>query len=356
MKHSADRSSCLKKAPSLRVGVIGATGMVGQELVRLLERRGSFPVGELVPFSSGSQRRTVSFRGRRLAAGPVDQAALASCSLVFFVSSDEVSRRLAPGLAGRGIWTIDDSSAFRLDPGVPLVIPEVNAHVLKRSSRLIAGPNCTMTPLAVAAVALHRGAGIKEVRLATYQSVSGAGRSALEEFFLQVHEKGRLRVEGRAPVLGGSAHSALPGPIAYNVIPQVGGFDAEGRSVEENKVAGELRKVWEAPSLKVSVTAVRVPVVRGHAMAAWLTLGRPLSPAAARAAISRTPGLKLFPDGDYPTPLAVADTEPVCVGRIRKGATSRELCLWLAYDNLLKGAALNSVQIAEELLRRGWLA
>ncbi|MBI4678868.1 MAG: aspartate-semialdehyde dehydrogenase [Elusimicrobia bacterium] len=329
--------------------------MVGRELLHFLEKS-RLPVGELRPFSSGSAGKTVPFRGRALQAPPVDKKTLYGCGLVFFVSSDEISIQHSPGLAARGVLVIDDSSAFRLDPKVPLVIPEVNGHVLRRRLRLIAGPNCTMTPLAVAGIALHRAVGVTEVRLATYQSVSGAGRAALEEFFRQVRGHGRLAVKGRAPVLHSSIpHQALPKPIAYNVIPQVGGFDQRGCSGEESKVASELRKVWDAPTLRVSVTAVRVPVVRGHSMSAWLTLRRPISPAAARKLLAKTPGLKLSADGDYPTPLLVGGKGPVYAGRIRQGATPRELCLWLSYDNLIKGAALNSVQIAEELLKKGWL-
>ncbi|MBI5622514.1 MAG: aspartate-semialdehyde dehydrogenase [Elusimicrobia bacterium] len=340
--------------PGLRVGVVGATGMVGRELLHVLDKT-RLPIRELRPYSSGKTGKTVRFRGKTLAAPSLELEGLRSCDLVFFVSSDEVSKEHAPDLARRGVWVIDDSSAFRLDPKVPLVIPEVNAHALSKDRRLIAGPNCTMTPLAVAGNALHRSACVTEVRLATYQAVSGAGRAALEEFFRQTAGLGRLSAADRAPVLPKLAHSALPRPIACNVIPQVGSFDAAGASGEERKVAAELRKVWDAPRLKVSVTAVRVPVVRGHSMSAWLTFKTPLSPGRARKLLARSPGLVLHAEGDYPTPALVGGKAPVHAGRVRRGATDRELCLWLSFDNLLKGAALNSVQIAEELFRRGWL-
>lgn len=338
----------------LAVGVVGATGMVGRELLHLLHKT-RLPIQTLRPFSSGASRRTVLFRGRRLQAPRPDWKELRSCDLVFFVSSDDISLEHAPSLAARGVFVIDDSSAFRLDPTVPLVIPEVNAHVLRRDTRLIAGPNCTMTPLAVAGILLHREAAVKEVRLATYQAVSGAGRSALEEFFRQTASLGRLSVGERAPVVPAGSRKALPRAIAYNVIPQVGTFDRSGVSGEENKVADELRKVWGAPKMRVSVTAVRVPVVRGHSLSAWLAFKRPLSPSRAKKLLAKTPGLVLSPEGDYPTPLLVGGKGPVYAGRVRRGASDNELCLWLSYDNLLKGAALNSVQIAEELLRRGWL-
>ena len=339
-----------------RVAVVGATGMVGAELLRLLEAR-RFPVASLLPFSSGSAKKSVRFRGRTITAPGVSAAALAQCDLAFFVSADEVSEKLAPALAARGAWVIDDSAAFRLDPKVPLVIPEVNGSALSAHKRLIAGPNCTMTGLAVAGKLLHERFGCTAARVASYQAVSGAGRAALEEFFSQSRRRaGELRMEGvRAPVLKSLPYSVLPAPIAGNVIPQIGRFDAQGHSSEERKVAAELRKIWAAPRLCASVTAVRVPVSRGHSLAAWLEFRRPVSVAQAAAVLRRTPGLVFAEDGDYPTPLSVGGKAPVYAGRLRAGANTKELCLWIVSDNLLKGAALNSVQIAEELLRRGWL-
>jgi aspartate-semialdehyde dehydrogenase len=215
-----------------------------------------------------------------------------------------------------------------------------------------------MTGLAVAGWPLHRVARIRQARIASYQAVSGAGRSALGEFFAQARSLSKrldFSPDGRAPLFPAPRSRALPRAIAGNVIPQVGGFDSVGYSGEENKVAAELRKVWGAPRLRVSVTAVRVPVVRGHALAAWLGFAGPLSPARARRLLARAPGLELFPERDYPTPLDTAGLAPVRAGRLRAGVDSKELALWVVSDNLLKGAALNSVQIAELLLRRGWL-
>lgn len=347
-----------RAARGLRVGVVGATGMVGAELLGVLEKR-RFPVGELLPFSSGRSEKAVRFRGRSLRAPGVDRAALASCALVFFVSADEVSLKLAPGLARAGVWCVDDSSAFRLDPAVPLVIPEVNADALSFDQRLIAGPNCTMTGLAVAGWPLHRAGRVSEARIASYQAVSGAGRAALEEFFGQAKSGQRSLAfdgAGRAPSLSPRKARALPAQIFANVIPQVGRFDERGCSSEENKVAAELKKVWNAPEMLVSVTAVRVPVVRGHSVSAWLRLERPLAPKAAAALLAKAPGARLSPEGRYPTPLDCGGKDPVLAGRLRQGALPDELCLWVVSDNLLKGAALNSVQVAEELLRRRWLA
>ncbi len=346
----------MSRSSGLVVGVVGATGMVGRELVALLERR-RFPVGELRPFSSGRAASSVRFRGRAVLAPGVSASALASCDLVFLVSSDEVALNFAPALAARGVWTIDDSAAFRLNASVPLVIPEVNSGALKIGRRLIAGPNCTITGLAVAGARLHREIGVREVRLASYQAVSGAGKAALAELFAQygaLSETG-TQADGRAPVLGAGKSSVLPRAIAYNAIPQVGRFGADGYSSEETKVAAELRKIWSAPRLKVSATAVRVPSIRGHALAAWLTMARPVTVARARALLAKTPGLVLSAPSDYPTPRSAGGKGPVYAGRLRQGATPKELALWVVSDNLLKGAALNSVQVAEELSRRGWL-
>ena len=338
------------------VGVVGATGMVGRELIELLGRH-RLKVGGLRPFSSGRSRSFVNFRGRRHAAPAPNAKALTECDLVFLVSSDEVAREHGPALAARGVWVIDDSAAFRMDPKVPLVIPEVNASALRADRRLIAGPNCTMMGLAVAGAELNRVVGVREVRVASYQAVSGAGQAALSELFSQTHvlSRGHLRADGRAPILGPGRASVLPRAIAFNVVPQVGPIGADGYTGEESKVAAELRKVWGSPNLKISATAVRVPTIRGHALAAWLTLAKPLSLARVRALLSKTPGLTLCAENNYPTPRSAGGKSLVLAGRLRQGATARELALWIVSDNLLKGAALNSVQIAEVLQKRGWL-
>jgi aspartate-semialdehyde dehydrogenase len=346
----------MSRSKGLVAGIVGATGMVGRELVALLAKR-RFPVGELRPFSSGQVKTAVRFHSRSVAAPGVSKAALLGCDIVFLVSSDEVALALAPALAQKGVWVIDDSASFRLKNNVPLVIPEVNSSALSNDRRLIASPNCTVTGLAVAGAVLHRTIGVREVRLASYQAVSGAGKAALGELFSQYSALSRLRPEkdGRAPVLGPGHSAVLPRAIAYNAIPQVGRFGADGYSSEETKVAAELRKIWSAPGLKISATAVRVPSIRGHALTAWLTLARPLRLARARALLAKTPGLVLSRDGDYPTPRSVGGQGPVYAGRLRQGTGPKELALWIVSDNLIKGAALNSVQIAEELRRRRWL-
>ncbi|MFA5139547.1 MAG: aspartate-semialdehyde dehydrogenase [Elusimicrobiota bacterium] len=340
---------------SLRVAVVGATGMVGRILLATLQAR-RFPVGALLPFSSGRSDASVRFRGRLLRAPAPASKLLRSADLVFMVSSDEVSLRYGRRLAAAGVWVIDDSSAFRMAPDVPLVIPEVNASSLSARSRLIAGPNCTLTGLAVAGYPLHSRAGIREVRLASYQAVSGAGRESLLELYSQLRRCSRaLRPEEPLPALPRLASRALPRPIAFNVFPQVGSFDENGDCAEERKVRAELRKIWRAPALKVSATAVRVPTLRGHSLAVWLKTARRLAPAAAKKLLSRAAGVHLWPEGSYPTPLSAAGTAPVHVARVRSSGIGEELALWIVSDNLLKGAALNSVQIAEHLLKKGWL-
>ncbi|HVE11815.1 MAG TPA: aspartate-semialdehyde dehydrogenase [Elusimicrobiota bacterium] len=347
----------MARADGLKIGVVGATGVVGEILLRALERR-RFPVGELRPFSSGRDPKArVRFRGKPIPAPGISEAALAACDLLFFVSSDEVSKARAERLARAGVWVIDDSSAFRMQANVPLVIPEVNAHALSAGARLIAGPNCTVTGAAVAGHPLHRAVGVRRVRMASYQAVSGAGREALRELYAQARSSAKNLEGGDLfPRLAARRSSALPRPIAFNIFPQVGSFRPGGECGEEIKVRDELRKIWGAPELAISATTVRVPVVRGHSLALWLETARPLSPARARALLKNKPGVRLWPEGEYPTPAEADGSDPVHVGRVRaSGAHPNELSLWVVSDNLLKGAALNSVQIAELLLKKGWL-
>jgi aspartate-semialdehyde dehydrogenase len=326
------------------IAVVGASGMVGGELLGLLESR-RFPVGEFYPFNSGRRAAFVKFRGKKYACAAPTLAALKKADIVFFVSTDEVAERFAPRLAAAGVWCVDDSARFRLAAGVPLVIPEVNGEELKASKKLIAGPNCTLTGAAVALAGIHKKFRIKELRLATYQAVSGAGKAAM----------GELEDQLRSHLRGGKPKAErFPRPIAFNVFPQVGGFDADGHSGEENKVEAELKKIWGDKRLRISCTAVRVPVLRGHSLAVWARTARPFTPAGLKRELLRAPGLKFFARAeDYPTPLAHGNrTEIVYAGRLRRARTSPdEFQLWIVSDNLYKGAALNSVQIAEKIIK-----
>ncbi|HBB65966.1 MAG: hypothetical protein A2X28_00545 [Elusimicrobia bacterium GWA2_56_46] len=332
------------------VAVVGASGLVGGELLGLLEAR-KFPVGRFLPFNSGRTAAFVAFKGKKhLCRKPVFSE-LKKADLVFFVSTDEVSGRFAKKLAGSGVWCIDDSSRFRLDKNVPLVIPEVNAAALESGGRLIAGPNCTLTGAAVALHGIHKKFKILELRIATYQAVSGAGKGALKQLEAELLYYFK---HGRVPELKGRK---FPRAIAFNLFPQVGGFDGNGTSVEEAKVSAELKKIWTSPGLRISSTAVRVPVLRGHSLSVWARTSRPWTLASLRAALAATPGLQFFGNPyKYPTPLDVVKTSGVKAGRLRAAETSpKEFQLWIVSDNLYKGAALNSVEIAEYLLDRGLL-
>jgi len=329
------------------IAVVGASGMVGGELLGLLESR-RFPAGEFYPFNSGKKPASVTFKGKKYACAKPSFEALNKADIAFFVSTDEVAERFAPRLAAAGVWCIDDSSRFRLAAGVPLVIPEVNGGELKLSRKLIAGPNCTLTGAAVALAGIHRRFRITELRLATYQAVSGAGKAAM----------GQLEEELRAYLKKGAvprlADSKFPRRIAFNLFPQVGGFDAEGNSVEENKVEAELKKIWADGRIKISSTAVRVPIMRGHSLAVWARTARPFALGALKKELLRTPGLKFSAKPEnYPSPLDNGQrTEVVYAGRLRRAKTaSNEFQLWIVSDNLYKGAALNSVQIAELIAR-----
>ena len=329
------------------VAVVGASGMVGGELLGLLESR-RFPVGEFYPFNSGRKPAAVTFRGKKYACAAPSLAALRKADLVFFVSTDEVAEKFAPRLAAAGTWCIDDSSRFRLAQGVPLVIPEVNGAELKPSVKLIAGPNCTLTGAAVALAGIHRKFRITELRLATYQAVSGAGKAAMGEL------EEELRTYFRKGAVPGGRKGKFPRPIAFNLFPQVGDFDSAGHSGEENKVEAELKKIWGDKKIKISTTAVRVPVLRGHSLSVWFKVAAPCTEAALGKVLGRTRGLKFFRKAEaYPTPLEnVQRTEIVYAGRLRRARTAaNEFQLWIVSDNLYKGAALNSVQIAESIAR-----
>lgn len=234
------------------VAVVGASGMVGGELLGLLESR-RFPVGEFYPFNSGKKTAFVLFRGKKYGCAAPSFEALEKADIAFFVSTDEVAGKFAPRLARGGTWCVDDSSRFRLSPGVPLVIPEVNGGELRPSRKLIAGPNCTLTGAAVALGGVHRKFRVTELRLATYQAVSGAGKAAMGE--LEGELRAYFKKGGVRKLKGGG----FPRPIAFNLFPQVGGFDAAGNSAEENKVEAELKKIWGDDKIRISCTAVACP-------------------------------------------------------------------------------------------------
>ena len=327
-----------------RVAVVGATGVVGTTMLELLRER-RFPTGEIVPFA------TERSAGRELDGGLVvqalnDTADLSGFDLALFSAGGGTSREWAPRFVAAGATVVDNSSAWRRDPEIPLVVSEVNPHALERHGGLIANPNCSTMQLVVALAPIHRRAGIERLVVATYQSVSGTGRNAIDE----------LDAQARASLQGDEtpAPQVYPEPIAFNVIGAAGNFaDGDDHTDEERKMMFETRKILEDESIGVAVTCVRVPVRVCHSLAVNLQTREPLSAEEARELLASAPGVIVE---DVPTPLRAAGRDEVFVGRIRRDASHpRALGMWIVSDNLRKGAATNAVQIAEVLVERGLL-
>ena len=333
----------------MRVAVLGATGLVGREMIRVLEER-NFPVDELRPLaSSQSAGREILFRGTSWTVRAVDERAFDGIDLALFSAGSGPSRIWAPVAAEAGSVVVDNSSAWRMDPSVPLVVPEVNGETALGRA-IIANPNCAPLQAVVAAWPLHKEAGLDYMSAVTFQSVSGTGRDAVEE--LDRGSRAALAGEESLP-------SVYPHSIAFNALPHIGAFDGEGVSEEEWKMVRESRKIMALPDLSVSCTTVRVPVFRGHSEALIFRFRRDLAPERAREILSCAPGVVVVDDpasASYPLAREAAGTDPVYVGRIRRDtALDRALALWVVSDNLRKGAALNAVQIGEFLLERGAL-
>lgn len=334
------------------VAVVGATGAVGECLLSILEER-RFPVRRLVPLASERSRGVkLRFRGEEIAVEALEAFDFAGVDIAFFSAGGAVSAVHAPRAAAAGAAVIDNTSYFRMDPEVPLVVPEVNAEALAswRRKGIIANPNCATAQLMVVLAPLHRAAGIERIQVATYQSVSGAGRSALEELGRQTADLLNFRE---------AKPSRFPVQIAFNLIPQIDVFEENGYTREEMKMVWESRKILSAPDLRVSATCVRVPVFYGHSEAVAIETARPLAVEEARAILSEAPGVVVVDErrpGGYPTPVTHASgKDPVFVGRLRADLSHpRGLMLWVVADNLRKGAALNAVQIAEVLVKSYW--
>ncbi len=326
-----------------RVGIVGATGAVGREVLRILEER-RFPLAalRLVASSRSAGKRIGDHRVEVLSPEVFDELDLA-----IFDTPDELASEWVPAVARRGIMVIDNSAAFRMAPDVPLVIPEVNAHALRHIPRgIVANPNCTVATFAVPLAPLHREAGLRRVIACSYQSASGAGQRGLEQLWTEVQ-----LVAASVRPLASPQGEAFAHPIAMNVIPAVGSVRGEHFS-EEVKVAAELRKLFEAPDLAVGVTCVRVPTLVGHGVAVHAEFAKPLTPARARELLADAAGVSVVDDprkGQYPTPLAAMGRDPCYVGRIRMDEAGC-LAFFAVADNLRKGAALNAVQIAEHLV------
>ncbi|MBI4506389.1 MAG: aspartate-semialdehyde dehydrogenase [Chloroflexi bacterium] len=334
------------------VAIVGATGLVGQEFIRVLEQR-RFPFAELRLLASDrSVGRQMHAVGRDLVVEEATEDAFRDIELALFSAGTDVSARLAPAAVRAGAVVVDNSAAFRMHDDVPLVVPEVNPEDVAWHRGIIANPNCSTVQMVVALNPLHRVNRIRRVVVATYQSVSGAGAPAVDELREQVHAWAAGRPAGEA--------QALPQPIAFNVVPHIDAFLDNDYTKEEWKMVQETRKIMHEPDLAVSATTVRVPVFVGHSEAIWVEFERPFPPDEARAVLRQAPGVVVVDDParkEYPLPTTATGTDPVYVGRIRADLSHPNgLVLWVVADNLRKGAALNAVQIAELLAARAPVA
>ena len=328
------------------VAVVGATGAVGIEMIRTLEKR-QFPLSKLTLLASArSAGKKLTFSGDELTVRELTGESFAGVDLALFSAGATIAREFAPVAARAGCVVVDNSSAFRMDDTVPLVIPEINAGDVKKHRGIIANPNCTTAVTLMALYPLHQAFSVTRVFASSYQAVSGTGAQAIEELKRQVQQT----VEGR-PV----TTEVYPHPIAFNVLPQVDSFLPSGYTKEEMKMENEGRKIMHHPTFRASVTCVRVPVYRAHSVAVSAEFERPVDLAEARNVLRKAPGLEVVDNPanhEYPLPLTVAGLDNCQVGRLRKDcAFENGLCFWVVGDQLLKGAALNAVQIAEVLLR-----
>ncbi|MBQ9168558.1 MAG: aspartate-semialdehyde dehydrogenase [Oscillospiraceae bacterium] len=329
------------------VAVLGATGAVGQEMIKILEER-NFPVGKLVPLASArSAGKTLKFKGEDVTIQEARDDAFQGVDIVLGAAENDIAKQFAPAIVAAGAVFVDNSSAFRLDPKVPLVVPEINPEDVKWHNGIISNPNCSTIITATAVNALNAIAPIKTMVASTYQAVSGAGAGGPIELMSEV--EALSKGETYEPKI-------FPYQIAFNLIPQIGGEQFEGYTSEEMKLQNEGRKIMHLPELKVSCTCVRVPVVRSHSISVSLHFDTPVTVEQAKEVIAKAPGCKLvddLPNKVYPMPLDTSDQDIVFVGRIRPDLTDPNgLCLWCCGDQVRKGAATNTVQIAELLLEK----
>jgi aspartate-semialdehyde dehydrogenase len=336
---------------SVKVAVAGATGAVGREMLKVLEDR-DFPVSELVPLASErSEGHKIEFRGEEITVRRLKPESFDGVEIALFSPGSSVSREFAPYAARAGAVVVDNSSAFRMDADVPLVVPEVNPKAVELAlqpggRRIIANPNCSTIQLVVVLKPLHEAAGLEKVVVSTYQSVSGAGQKGIDELDQQTRALFNL---------GEITPKKFPHRIAFNLLPEIGPAGPNGYTEEEMKMVNETRKILGLPDLRISATCVRVPVFYCHSEAANLTFRDELTPERAREILLQAPGVKVLDDiaqHVYPMPLLGAGDDDTLVGRIRKDLSQeRGLALFVVSDNLRKGAATNAVQIAELLLR-----
>lgn len=332
------------------VAIIGATGLVGQEFIKVLGQR-NFPMSSLNLFASDrSAGRKLTVDDRELEVKETTQQSFDGMDIALFSAGAEISQHFSPIAAQAGTVVIDNSAAFRMDPEVPLVVPEVNADDMKEHKGIIANPNCSTIQLVVALYPLHRANPIRRLIVDSYQSVSGTGAAALEE----LSEQARQVLEGRTVV-----PHVYPHQIAFNILPEIDLFMDNGYTKEEWKVVEETRKIMHAGDIAISATCARVPVFIGHSQAVHIEFSDPMSPDTARRILAEAPGVKVLDDPNislYPQAWSVAGSDEVFVGRIRKDSSHDcGLAMWVVADNLRKGAALNAVQIAETVIDRSWI-
>lgn len=332
------------------VGIVGATGAVGQELVRLMHQR-NFPFSQLRLFASArSAGKTVEAGGNTFTIEEAKPGVFAGVDVAFFAAGGSVTRALAHDAVAAGCVVIDKSSVLRMDDDIPLVIPEINPDELRTHGGIIANPNCSTAVMLMGLWPLHQAFGLKRIFVSTYQSVSGTGADAVREMEAQV-----LASVNGAPM----TNKVYPYQIAYNCIPHVDTFGEDGYTGEETKMAQETRKIMGLPDLKVSATCVRVPVLRAHSISVAAEFERPVDVAVARKAVEAFEGAELVDEPStnrYPTPLEFAEKVKCGIGRIRRdSALDNGLSFWVSGDNLWKGAAMNAVQNAELMIRKGWL-
>ena len=328
------------------VAVVGATGAVGIEMIQTLEKR-NFPVGKLTLLASArSAGKKLPFRGQDITVQELTKDSFAGIDIALFSAGGSISKEFAPVAAKAGCVVVDNSSAFRMDDSVPLVVPEINADAIRGHKNIIANPNCTTAITLMALYPLHKAFGVKRIFASSYQAVSGTGAKAIEELEKQVGEI----VQGK-PV----TKEVYPHQIAFNVLPHVDSFLPSGYTKEEMKMENEGRKIMNLPGFRASVTCVRVPAYRAHSLAVSAEFEKPVSVEAAMEVLKQAPGLDVVDNPEkkeYPLPLYVAGKYNCQVGRLRQDcALDNGLAFWVVGDQLLKGAALNAVQIAEELVK-----
>ena len=330
------------------VAVVGATGAVGVEFMQLLEQR-KFPLAELRLFASArSAGKTLSFKGRPIKVQELTEQSFKGVNIAFFSAGGSISKKFGPIAAQAGAVVVDNSSAFRMDPAVPLVIPEINPEAIEQHKGIIANPNCSTIIAIVPLWPIHKRNPIQRLIAATYQAASGAGAAAMEE----LRESTKAHLEGRP-----FTPKIIPHPYAFNLFSHTSKIDpATGYNEEEIKMVNETRKIFGDPAIRISATCVRVPVLRAHSEALNFECQRPITPAEVRHILATAPGVKIVDDvarNYFPMPLDASGQGDVLVGRIRQDTsdpTGKSIAMFVAGDQLLKGAALNGVQIAELLV------